>query len=139
MLAALRAAVPELARGFSTALTLWSAVSSCPSTTCSPTLHCPELARVPDCVCQGGGRHIEVTGYSLFTLLQNAFLALIVGLAGGSSLGFLCRVPVSVVSSAASSEVVSEDSEWSEERYKEEARLQVANIRQNAGGRRSSR
>ena len=48
MQAALRAAGQELARGLSTGLVVWAG-SSTPSCTCS----CPELPRLPDCICGG--------------------------------------------------------------------------------------
>ena len=44
-------AVPEFVRGLSTPLALVAARAS--PQTCAPVLHCPEVHRCPDCVCQG--------------------------------------------------------------------------------------
>ena len=52
---------PELARGLSTALALSSQrCPVCPDSTCAPVVHCAEVHRCPDCVCQGSTRQCEV-------------------------------------------------------------------------------
>ena len=50
----LRLVGPELARGVSTALALFS--HRCGDCVCSPQLTCPEVVKCPDCVCQGSSR-----------------------------------------------------------------------------------
>ena len=47
---------PELARGISTALAIFSSSNHCPDCTCAPVFTCPESRACPDCVCQGNQR-----------------------------------------------------------------------------------
>ena len=47
---------PELARGISTALAIFSSSNSCPDCNCAPVFTCPETRACPDCVCQGNQR-----------------------------------------------------------------------------------
>jgi hypothetical protein len=49
----------DITRGLSIGLAL-SGSARCPD--CSPTLHCPELPRLPDCICQGVERVTPSTG-----------------------------------------------------------------------------
>ena len=65
MLAAFRASVPELARGFSTSLALLTTRQSCPPCVCSPTLNCPDIPRAADCICSAGTRVVDNSDWSL--------------------------------------------------------------------------
>lgn len=126
MLAAIRASVPEVARGISTSLALLSAAPRCAP--CSPTLNCPEAQRCPDCVCQGPTRvcpTLECPSVVHWVVIA-VCLAFAVGLYVGAKLTCVTAVQGSPVSSPSLS-----DSELAAE-----ARAQVARVRQrNAGAR----
>ena len=81
MLATLRLSVPELARGLSTSLALFSTRQVCPASVCSPTLNCPDIPRAADCICAAGQRVVDTSDWSLIVGLWVAsiFAALLLG------------------------------------------------------------
>ena len=83
MLAAARAAVPELARGVSTALSL--AAHRCPPCACNPSLTCGEAPRCPDCVCHGTRRACPpgAGGGVVWWGICGVLFALLLGFAAG--------------------------------------------------------
>ena len=86
MLAAAVAAIPELARGLSTSLALWSSQRSCPDCHCNPTLQCPDVSHLPDSVCQEGLRvhPAAVPAAPLVFYLALVLCGIIIGARGGT-------------------------------------------------------
>ena len=86
MLAAVRAALPELFHGLSTAIAL-AATPRCPEQHCHPITNFPEIPRCPDCICQGSTRQaVEepcIPCGALYFGITELALALLLGLIVG--------------------------------------------------------
>ena len=89
MLPILRTALPECARGLSTALALLAGNTRCPDCSCAPVLHCPDIPSPADCVCSGSSRVCPVFE-PLFTIdrvIASHIFTLVVGIC----IGLFCR------------------------------------------------
>ena len=88
MLPALRAVLPEFARGISTAIAL-AAVPRCPEQHCQPVF--PEAVRCPDCVCQGALRVPIEEPIPSCGALWYSLSDLVIALLLGCIIGYWCR------------------------------------------------
>ena len=80
-----RLVAPELARGLSTSLALWSSQSCTP---CSPTVNCGTPLPCPDCVCGSTGRVYTSTGWSTASVIAIGAVCIVVSFAVGFSLAY---------------------------------------------------
>ena len=90
-----RLVAPELARGLSTTLAIFSSSPKFPDCVCAPVINFPEIRPCPDCICQGDKRTCPLCPAPQTTDLSFLLLVWVLGLLTGIAITrYFCCNPL---------------------------------------------